>query len=41
MSDLIIFIVGSGVFALVTTATLLYGYLTFQAQGDTELARSD
>ncbi len=30
MSDLVIFIVGTGVFAVTTTATLLYGYVTFQ-----------
>lgn len=29
MSDTIIFIVGTGVFALTTTATLLYGYAWF------------
>ena len=30
MSDLLIFIVGTGVFAITTTATLVYGYLSFQ-----------
>jgi len=30
MSDTIIFIIGGGVFALTTTATLIYGYLSFQ-----------
>jgi hypothetical protein len=30
MSDLVIFIVGTGVFAITTTATLLFGYVTFQ-----------
>jgi hypothetical protein len=29
MSDAIIFIIGSGVFAITTTATLLYGYSWF------------
>ena len=29
MSDAIIFIIGSGVFAITTTATLLYGYRWF------------
>jgi hypothetical protein len=29
MSDFLLFIIGSGVFAIATTATLLYGYATF------------
>lgn len=29
MSDTLIFVVGSGVFAITTTATLLYGYSWF------------
>jgi len=38
MSETLIFIIGSGVFALTTGATLLYGYFTFyeKAEADRE-----
>jgi hypothetical protein len=34
MSDLLIFIVGTGIFSITTAATLLYGYFTFYKRAE-------
>jgi hypothetical protein len=36
MNDLVIFIVGTGVFAVTTTATLLYGYFSFHRRAESQ-----
>ena len=36
MSETLIFIIGSGVFAITTGATLLYGYFTFYERAESD-----
>jgi hypothetical protein len=41
MSETLIFIIGSGVFAITTGATLLYGYFAFYERAEKDRSESD